>query len=233
MSTGNVYAIELNQILGDWTGVESLTSTFEDNYTNKPISITVTDASDRDGFLAFSSSSNFIYNADIFWAVHYVAYDKENNQIVFYKRYITPIGVLGNHELRYDIIEFNESAMILDYFSDESETEHHIRVTRDILSSENAIISQKINLLQNFPNPFNPVTTIQVSLDDPDLIQLDILDLTGRVVTNLVNGSIEPGKHFYTWNGTNHLGNPVSAGTYFYRLKSSNGIESKKMILLK
>lgn len=231
--TSQSYAIELHQFLGSWTGTETLASDFVDNYSNKPISLNISDEANRDGFLSFSSSSDFIFNDDLFWAVHFFTYDKEANQLVFYKRFITPLGLLGNHELRYDILEINENVMILDYNTEESDTEHQIRVSRDVLGIDQPNLLTHFKLLQNYPNPFNPETTIQINLSKEEYIQLDVLDIRGHVVTQLVKGVKSDGIHSFKWDGTNSSGNPVSAGSYFFRLSSDAGIESRKMILLK
>ena len=231
--TTQLSATELNQFIGSWTGTETLTSDFVDNFSNKPISIEIADAANRDGFLSFSSSSDFIYNEDLFWSVHYFTYDKEANQLIFYKRFITPIGLLGNHELRYDIIEINEYLIVLDYNTEDNDTEHQIRVTRDALNVKPNLMASTFKLSQNYPNPFNPETTIQVNLSQDEFIQVDIFDMNGRMVKQLVNRMQPKGIHSFRWDGTNAVGNPVSAGSYFYRLSGDAGIESKKMILLK
>ena len=87
--TSQVFGVELNQFIGTWTGTESLSSDFVDNYSNKPISIDISDAENREGFLSFLSSSEFIFNEDLIWAIHYFTYDKETHQIIFYKCFIT------------------------------------------------------------------------------------------------------------------------------------------------
>ncbi|MBT3589636.1 MAG: T9SS type A sorting domain-containing protein [Candidatus Marinimicrobia bacterium] len=231
--TSQVFGVELNQFIGTWTGTESLSSDFVDNYSNKPISIDISDAENREGFLSFLSSSEFIFNEDLIWAIHYFTYDKETHQIIFYKCFITPLGLLGNHELRYNILEINENLMVLDYSTQDNDTVHQIRVSRDALGVDSKSIASIFKLSQNYPNPFNPETAIQVNLPQDEFIQLEILDISGRIVNQLVKGIQSEGIHSFRWNGTNASGKSVSAGTYIYRLSSESGIESKKMILLK
>ena len=89
------------------------------------------------------------------------------------------------------------------------------------------------NLLTNYPNPFNPATTIEFDLVDKEWspIQLNILDIKGHLVASLVDGF--PSNNKVTWNGKNHFGENVPAGIYFVRLESESTILTNKMILLK
>ena len=92
---------------------------------------------------------------------------------------------------------------------------------------------KRFNLLTNYPNPFNPTTTIEFDLVDKESnpIQLNILDINGHLVVSLVDGF--PSNNKVIWNGKNHLGENVPAGIYFVCLKSKSTILTNKMILLK
>lgn len=88
-------------------------------------------------------------------------------------------------------------------------------------------------LLQNFPNPFNPNTTINFRLASSDQVRLSIYNLLGKEIKLLLNGYFSPGNHSVQWNGTDDSGNHVSSGIYFYALKTGNGITARKMLLNK
>ncbi len=88
-------------------------------------------------------------------------------------------------------------------------------------------------LYQNHPNPFNPKTSIQFDLSACAFVELDILDLRGRVVCRLLCESMPPGQHEATWDGTATQGHRSSSGVYFYRLSVNGSSYSKRMILLK
>ena len=79
-----------------------------------------------------------------------------------------------------------------------------------------------------YPNPFNPVTNIKFSLNRNVHIQIDILDITGRLVDNLVDNEYDAGQHTIPW-----ITYAVPSGVYFVRLSSFNVIETKKLLLLK
>ncbi|MAV65213.1 MAG: hypothetical protein CMG00_08500 [Candidatus Marinimicrobia bacterium] len=88
-------------------------------------------------------------------------------------------------------------------------------------------------LMQNYPNPFNPSTTIGFAVPNASDVTLNVYDLTGRLITNLVSGYMEEGAHEVVWNGMDASGATVSAGVYFYTLESKDMVMTKKMILMK
>ncbi len=90
------------------------------------------------------------------------------------------------------------------------------------------------SLSNNFPNPFNPVTTINYSIENAGQVQLTVFDLLGKEVNTLVSEYQMPGNNYSViWNGTNEAGNEVASGIYYYKLISGNYIETKKMVLQK
>jgi hypothetical protein len=90
------------------------------------------------------------------------------------------------------------------------------------------------NLSQNFPNPFNPATTVAFDLARSATVRIGIYDVSGRLVRTLVDRSMEAGSHEVGWNGTNNAGISVPSGLYFYRMMTSEGFTAtRKMILLR
>jgi len=97
-------------------------------------------------------------------------------------------------------------------------------------------IPKEFQLIQNFPNPFNPETKIRIGIpDEQDIgeITINIYDIMGQKVRTLFQGNLEPGMHTVKWNGLDASGKQVSGGTYFYYLKSNKFHQIKKMILMK
>jgi hypothetical protein len=84
------------------------------------------------------------------------------------------------------------------------------------------------DLAQNFPNPFNPTTTINFSLAKTSKVQLTIFNVLGQKVATLVDNVLETGYHVAQFNAANY-----SSGVYFYRLEAGNFVSIKKMMLLK
>ena len=94
-------------------------------------------------------------------------------------------------------------------------------------------IPSDFSLYQNFPNPFNPVTTIGFSIPENANISLSIYNVSGEKIIDLVNSQAEAGYYSVSWDGKSHSGAPASSGLYFYSLKSESFSTVKKMILMK
>ena len=86
----------------------------------------------------------------------------------------------------------------------------------------------KFELWQNFPNPFNPTTTIQYSIPKAEHVTLKVYDELGKEVTTLVNENKEAGQYRVNFNGSN-----LASGIYFYRMTAGDFTEVKKLMLLK
>jgi len=93
---------------------------------------------------------------------------------------------------------------------------------------------QEYQLVQNFPNPFNPSTTIRFSIPQPEKVYLAVYDIQGTLVKTLVNHEAYNAGSFQTlWDAANESGNKVSSGIYFVRILAGNYMQSIKMNLVK
>ena len=92
---------------------------------------------------------------------------------------------------------------------------------------------QGFALEQNFPNPFNPVTTLRYDLPENSYVNVTVYDMLGRQVRTLVNTTQDAGFRSVIWNATNDYGKPVSAGIYLYQIQAGKFVQTKKMVLLK
>ncbi|MBK9097158.1 MAG: right-handed parallel beta-helix repeat-containing protein [bacterium] len=117
-------------------------------------------------------------------------------------------------------ISFGSSSMTVDIgayeFAPPSNTE---------LSQE---VPTKVSLEANYPNPFNPTTTIRYSIPQNNIVTLTVYDILGSEVATLVNEEQSAGSYEVSFNAS-HL----SSGIYVYRLRSGSFVETKKMVLLK
>ncbi|HOZ01159.1 MAG TPA: T9SS type A sorting domain-containing protein [Candidatus Syntrophosphaera sp.] len=102
-----------------------------------------------------------------------------------------------------------------------------------VSNNDNTMPAVSTMLLQNFPNPFNPETTVSFDLPQAGPANLSIYNVKGQLVKTLANSSLGFGRHSYVWNGTDNSGSSVSSGMYFYRLTANGQTESRKMMLLK
>jgi hypothetical protein len=90
-----------------------------------------------------------------------------------------------------------------------------------------------MRLQGNYPNPFNPVTTIAFSLPKAGKAKLEVFNVKGQKVKTLADENMTAGHHTVTWTGVNDENKAVSSGVYFYRLTSSESTLTHKMILMK
>ncbi len=119
-----------------------------------------------------------------------------------------------------------------------------IRISNQILSGHyeysepNPSMPQDITPLLtqegNYPNPFNPETTISFNLAEevPD-VSLKVYNIKGQIVRELFNGNLEKGLHQIVWDGKTETGKQAGSGIYFYRIKADNIIETRKIMLIK
>ncbi len=99
--------------------------------------------------------------------------------------------------------------------------------------SNNLPVIEKVQLHNNFPNPFNPETNVSFSIPAEQEVILTIYNLKGQKVKELVNGNFPAGKQSVVWEGKDENGKQVASGLYFYKLKTGKKEISKKMLLLK
>ena len=226
-----LHAQILTDFAGDWTGIENLQSPTT-TYDNKSISIQISQGGDRENYLIYTSSSDFIYDQNLNWAYHYVGIDKLTNQLIFLRRWITPIGTIGFEELIYDIVEWNYDTFTAEYRTENGETHHEIIVTMSSLKLDE-ILPDKISLNQNFPNPFNPVTKLRFDIDYRSNVIVTIYNILGNEITTLQNGEMNPGRYSMTWNATNDQGKRMPTGMYLYKVTSDSRVLTGKMLLMK
>jgi hypothetical protein len=89
------------------------------------------------------------------------------------------------------------------------------------------------SLNSNYPNPFNPSTTISFDLARSGKARLSVFNVKGQLVKELVDGDLAPGTHRITWNGLDAGGRGVSSGVYFYRLEAGDYVSTRKMLMIK
>ncbi len=94
-------------------------------------------------------------------------------------------------------------------------------------------VPQKVILHPNYPNPFNPSTTIRYELKQASKVTLKIYNLLGQEVRTLVNAQKSSGVHSVIWDGKNSHGQKVTSGVYFYRLQAGDFVKTRKMVLVK
>jgi flagellar hook assembly protein FlgD len=120
----------------------------------------------------------------------------------------------------------------------ESTPSNVVKIVIDVSTSEDdhSTPTIKTTLRGNYPNPFNPSTSIRFTVSDEHSnqhVSISIYNIRGQKVRNLVNDEFSPGEHSVVWNGTDETGKNVSSGVYFYRMSAKGYTATEKMILVK
>jgi hypothetical protein len=103
----------------------------------------------------------------------------------------------------------------------------------EFLSTEGEGIPTEFALHENYPNPFNPTTTLRFDLPQVSDLTLTIYNMLGQKVRTFNYQNTSAGYHSVTWDATNDLGQQVGAGVYLYQLQTKDFVKTRKMVLLK
>lgn len=103
----------------------------------------------------------------------------------------------------------------------------------DVATESESELPDRITLHQNFPNPFNPSTSIHFDVPHTADVTVTVFDMLGREVATLVNRRMPAGSHTVTWDGRTSEGRAAPSGTYLYRVRSGDETASRVMTLLK
>jgi len=130
---------------------------------------------------------------------------------------------------------YSATLQILSDDPDQPVTEIPVNIQVDPAGAGEEPVPLVTALKSNYPNPFNPSTTISFELNAENIenIEIEIFNLKGQKVKILVNEKLDAGTHHVIWNGKDENGKPVSSGVYFYQMKAGKFVSTKKMILMK
>jgi len=105
----------------------------------------------------------------------------------------------------------------------------------DGASAEGDVVNTpRVNqLMPNYPNPFNPTTTISFYNASNGHVQVEVFNILGQKVKTLIDDNLSTGTHSTVWNGDDQLGKSVGSGVYFYKMTTEGYTETKKMLLMK
>ncbi len=139
----------------------------------------------------------------------------------------------------------NESSKVV-YFAFGYEAINNVQSRNDVMArildyfgvlvgnEDNTVIAEaKAGINKVYPNPFNPTTTIDLSIVKSGKVKVDIYNVRGQKVSTLLNGELSAGNHKLTWNGKNDLGNTVTSGVYFLKMQTGNQESVRKLLLMK
>jgi hypothetical protein len=153
-------------------------------------------------------------NIELSWSLHGVPDELE-------------LGIDLNSDGNFSDMRILENVLL------ESNTSFVVRIGIGVLKVTDQIVPLSFALYQNFPNPFNPSTSIQYDLPERTHVTLVIYDLLGREIRTLVKGVQEPGHKSVIWNGVDEFGNPVGSGIYICRINTQNYSRTIKLLLVR
>lgn len=191
------------------------------------------------GSPAFGGIEGYTYNPITNEPVDYVLL-KINNQPGEFTfsdsignfKYKLPAGIYDIYAERVfyeDTIEYQLEVI------DDQFTQLAIPMFETVDVEENTLIlSANILNLTNYPNPFNPSTTISFSVtQNSDFVNLEVYNIKGQKVKTLINEEMQSGKHTSIWSGLDSNNKPVSSGIYLYKIKVGKQVSVNRMLLLK
>jgi len=131
-----------------------------------------------------------------------------------------------------------DGSIVLDYAAMEDNVFGSVVLGNISLPKEPSVVEQSTQpksfvLSQNFPNPFNPETTIHFALPQPEKVEITIYNTLGQQVRQLVSAEYPAGEHAIKWDGLDDLGYGVSGGLYLYRMRAGEFATTQKMLLQK
>jgi hypothetical protein len=101
------------------------------------------------------------------------------------------------------------------------------------VNSNSSKMVTNFKLYQNFPNPFNPVTAISFDIPKEKLVTVDIYNINGQFIKEIVGDRLSAGSYTFYWQGKNYKGHNMSSGIYFYKITAGDFVEKKRMLLLR
>ena len=153
---------------------------------------------------------------------------------IFTENYVEVFITENSHtteNLSLNSLNFFRVSAFVGYWTEYSPTLSFILEELDVVSND--LNPNQFKVGKNYPNPFNPSTTINYSIPKDGLVDIAIYDIKGRLVNNLISSFESSGYKTVQWNATNNDGSPVSAGMYIYSVKFGTNIRNNKMVLLK
>ena len=171
----------------------------------------------------------------------YVFSGNGGNTIVQFEVDITDfinVFLEGSFENNGFLIKANSNQKFSKFYSKEySNTGYRpsLEITFPGSDADEDVIAGNIEFLRNYPNPFNPETTISfLTTESTENTEILIYNIKGQKIKQLVSKQLPAGRHYVVWNGKDENNQPVSSGIYFYNLNiDGKTVASKKMILMK
>ncbi len=173
-------------------------------------------------------SVSLMWDEPVFYGYNLIGYNVYRDEEV-----INPAPVQETFFLDCCLIPDNTYTYYVTALYDEGESGSSNEVVVYVTSADENFLPITTKLLSNYPNPFNPLTTISFALAEPGITKIEIYNNRGQRIITLIDDYMEIGQHRVTWNGRDNRSQEVGSGIYFYRMNSGDYLETRKMILMK
>ena len=178
-------------------------------------------AAPEDEEYGYSSGSVYIFR---FNGVNWIEQNK-----------INPADASGNDEFGYAVC-IHENNIIAGAHKCDDHASHsgaaYIFYNDGVAVDENIVEYMQLDLCV-YPNPFNPETNIEYTLENESPVDISIYNIKGQKIKTLVDGSVSSGYHNIVWHGDTDYGSSVSSGVYFVKMQTENQVYTKKVVLMK
>ena len=157
------------------------------------------------------------HDYELGWKDVVIVYSQETVRIIkSFEDYADPEGPYMSH---CHILEHEDVGMMT----------HWVVVDQPIgIQEPNQPNPSHFTLYNNFPNPFNPTTTIEFSIPQTEFVTVKVYNIAGHEITTLINDELSIGNHSIQWNGSHQ-----PSGVYFVKIESGGFVQTRKMVLLK
>lgn len=146
-------------------------------------------------------------------------------------QYVTTTQMITDTDFEMELTYYYRVSAV-DFHGNEGECSDEVSASM-VSMDDHSEIPREFILGQNFPNPFNPSTTLRYGLQEDSDVSLIIYDIRGNTVRTIESGAQVAGWHEHVWNGINDDGHPVSTGLYVTRLRAGSYTETIKMVYLR
>jgi NAD(P)H-hydrate repair Nnr-like enzyme with NAD(P)H-hydrate dehydratase domain len=221
----------------NWCGSEELTVTVNDNngryIVSGTIEIVVTPVNDAPEIISFNPSETEI-NATLNTTLDFSVEADDIDSELSYAWYIDEEEEENNStEFTSQFTESGEYQVKVIVSDEEYSLEHSWSVIVPVSNDNNETTPLVTGIVSNYPNPFNPNTTIMYSLHQESPVNITIYDIKGKVVRSIACGSQTAGLHNVAWDGLNNNKKSVASGIYYVRMTSDDGNYTRKITLMK
>jgi hypothetical protein len=152
----------------------------------------------------------------------------------------TPLAISGGHShtitVTFAPLTFGMKYASIDIHHDTTGSPYAVTIegySPSVSDSDVVAVIEKTELLGNYPNPFNPETTIQFALESDSHVQIDVYNIKGHKIATVTSKTFPAGRHNVIWHGKDENSREVASGIYFYQMTTDGYSAMRKMLLMK